>query len=133
MELEEAKRVLNGCTRQELRDHAFGDKEVYWLKGTQEVACGYFGGGHAEVSIFKPAKDSTDFTGEDALTLRECGTVGEVERNDQTGPEQYAEGAKMAGLTLDSVRECEHGFPQGRDCPECANTRHTMLHMGELS
>lgn len=128
MELEEAKRVLNGCTRQELRDHAFGDKEVYWLKGTQEVACGYFGGGHAEVSIFKPAKDSTDFTGEDALALRECGTVGEVQRNDETGPDEF-----VAGVQQELVGECEHGFPQGRDCPECANTRHRMLHMGELS
>jgi hypothetical protein len=105
MELEEAKKLLDSATRHELRDHAFGDTEVYWVLGKKEIACGYFGGGQDGVSVFKPAEDSTSFSGEEARVLRECGTLGDVERNDETGPNEFIEGKTEPGLTLEGVRE----------------------------
>jgi hypothetical protein len=105
MNLEEAKTLLNGATRHELRDHAFGDMEVYWVKNGKEIACGYFGGDHAEISVFKPAADATTFDGDDARALRECGTLGMAARNDETGPNEFIEGQTVPGLTLEGVRE----------------------------
>lgn len=105
MNLEEAKTLLGGATRHELRDHAFGDTEVYWVKGGKEIACGYFGGGQDSVSIFKPAEDAASFDGEEARALRECGTLGEIGRNDETGPNEFIEGQTVPALTLEGVRE----------------------------
>lgn len=52
MTLEEAKQVLSESIREELRDHAFGDREIFWLdsKG-QEIASGYMSGSTQEVSV----------------------------------------------------------------------------------
>lgn len=100
--LEQAKELLEQCTRNELQDHAFGDSEVFWDKDGIEVADGYFGGGRDPVvGIHNP--DAT-FTGKDALALRNCGERGQVERNDSTGPDRYQEGSCLPGLTLEGVR-----------------------------
>jgi len=97
--LDEAKKVLDGCVRSELRDHAFGDAEVFWEKDGKEVASGYFGGSIASVS----GGEIGSFDGQDARVLRSCGTEGEIERNDETGPDTYAEGDTMPGLSKGDV------------------------------
>lgn len=103
MDLEEAKTLLSGAIRHELRDHAFGDTEVYWVLKGKEIATGYFGGGTADVSII--SNSNTSFEGEDARALRNLGEMGDVARNDETGPDTYVEGQTMPGLTLEGVRE----------------------------
>jgi hypothetical protein len=47
--------------------------------------------------------DIGEFKNADARELRHCGTEGQVERNDETGPEDYQEGVTMPGLTLEGV------------------------------
>lgn len=101
MNVETAKLILNDCVRTELRDHAFGDKEVWWFKGPIEIAFGYFGGGRAEVSL-GPA---FHFTNAHATALEECGTLTVVERNDETGPDSFVVGQIMPGLAKDAVRK----------------------------
>lgn len=105
MNFEEAKTILGGAVRHELRDHAFGDVEVYWVVKGKEIACGYFGGGKAEVNVFKPAADSTTFVDDEARTLRDFGTAVAISRNDETGLDEFVEGQIMPGLTLEGVRE----------------------------
>lgn len=99
MELSQAKRLLEECQREELRDHAFGDAEVYWMRHGKEVAFGYFG---RDASV---SGDGWSFGGDEAWQLRKCGKLGAVERNDETGPDTYSEGACMPSLTLEGVRE----------------------------
>lgn len=103
MDLETAKLILSDCVRSELRDHAFGDMEVFWYKGQNSIAEGYFGGGHASVSLGPTA--AFNFKGEDAHVLKECGTLTHVERNDETGPDKFELGATMPGLTKEAVRK----------------------------
>ena len=97
MTFEEALYLLMSCKREELRDHAFGDAEVYWMKDGKEVAVGYYGTS-SSVGI-----DGTSFTGEEAAKFRYVGRQGKIERNDETGPDVYAEGKCMSGLTLAGV------------------------------
>ena len=40
MTLDEAITLLASCTRNELRDHAFGDCEVYWRKNDVKTKSG---------------------------------------------------------------------------------------------
>lgn len=100
MEIHEAKELLNGCTRTELRDHAFGDAEVSWWKDGKEVASGYFGSTMSHVTI-----GHIPILGTTARELRYCGVEGHIERNDETGPDDFQEGRIMPGLTLEGVRE----------------------------
>jgi hypothetical protein len=44
------------------------------------------------------------FRGKDAAEVRNCGKL-QVERNDETGPDEYIEGQTMPGLTLEGVRQ----------------------------
>ena len=110
MTLDEAKTFLSKCTRNELNDHAFGDSEVSWFLDGKEVASGYFGSTSRSVSICQGCEgiDHTthhsSFEGAEAQALRYGGTRGEVERNDETGPDTYTEGRCMPGLTLEGVR-----------------------------
>lgn len=104
LDLDEAKVVLDSCERAELRDHAFGDVEVSWTKDDKEIADGYFGGGVYDVCVKLDSKTVT-FSNEQALKLRNCGTLAEVGRNDETGPDTYVEGVIMPGLTLEGVRK----------------------------
>lgn len=109
MEFSEAKEVLTGCVRSELRDHAFGDAEVFWERDGVEVAGGYFGGGHTDVWFVGEIEG--EFKGDEARELRKCGTKGPVDRNDETGPDDYVEGEIMPGLTKEAVRaELESGW-----------------------
>lgn len=102
----DAKALLESCERRELRDHAFGDTEVSWFKDGSEIAGGYFSGRNADVWI-RVDEDATIIGFEDmeARQLRELGTVGQIFRNDETGPDTYAEGQTMPGLTLEGVRK----------------------------
>lgn len=102
MDVKEAKELLDGCTRSELRDHAFGTVEVFWVKDGVEIGGGYFDGKKPEAWIDDP---HTTFSGDDALTLRQAGTQGTISRNDTTGPENFVEGKIMPGLTKDAVRK----------------------------
>lgn len=102
MDLEEAKAFLSTCKRWELRDHAFGDTEMGWSLGGEDVATGYFGGGNASVSIFGEGH-RFHAEGEDAQQLRQCGLLKAVGRNDSTGPDEYAEGVMMDGLKMENV------------------------------
>lgn len=100
MNFDSAKLILEDCVRHELRDHAFGDVEITWYKGPREIATGYFGGGHASVTL----SPETTFEGEMALMLLDCGTVGHIERNDETGPEEFKLGQTKPELTKEFVR-----------------------------
>lgn len=102
MTREEAKELLNGCERHELRDHAFGDAEIFWENKGEVVAEGYFGASFAEVWI---KSTGVRFTNDFAWDMRKCGELGETSRNDETGPDTYIEGQIMRGLTLEGVRE----------------------------
>lgn len=99
MDLSDARQRLVGTTRYELRDHAFGDREVTWMRGDQNIAGGYFGGGHADV-WFEGLE--AKFSGDDARSLLDCGTLS-VSRNDETGPDTYTEGDIMPGLSKGDV------------------------------
>jgi len=133
MNLTEAKTALEGTVRGELRDHAFGDREVTWFVVNKDglvvaqAAEGYFGGGSSGVSVYttpipfeKPwdfetgsgylaqlgeeAYAAAEFDGRDASELLECGSLS-VSRNDETGPDTYQDGVCMPGLTLEGVRK----------------------------
>ena len=102
MTLEEAKQRLNNCTRHELRDHAFGDREIGWYSNAgMHVAEAYISRDESNVYI---GEDAT-FTGADALALATCGKQGTIERNDTTGPDEYQDGVTMPGLTLEGVKK----------------------------
>lgn len=98
MNLNDAKTLLNTAQRDELRDHAFGDCEVYWSKDNDDIAAGYFGSDEESVQI-----GSVVFTGADARALRQCGSTGRVGRNDSTGPDEYSEGECVPALTRQGV------------------------------
>lgn len=102
MEYEQAAEILGKATRSELRDHAFGDREVFWTVGDVQVAGGYFGGGRADVWF---SSGEGGWSGEEARKLSELGTLGVVDRNDETGPDEYVDGKTMPGLTLEGVRK----------------------------
>lgn len=99
MSLEDAEDLFNTATRYELRDHAFGDTEVIWVKSGVTVGTGYFG---AESTVLIEL-GSVTFKGSDAYRLRKCGRDVVVDRNDESGPESYTEGAIMPALTLEGV------------------------------
>lgn len=99
MTLQEAVASLEGSVRIELRDHAFGDTEVMWMKDGFEAGHGYYSGTVTECTI-----GDTLFYDKEAVELRNCGKL-QVERNDETGPDEYIEGQVMPGLTLEGVRQ----------------------------
>lgn len=100
MNFEEAEKVLEETVRSELRDHAFGDREVTWMNEGGIVATGYFGSGMSEVSI-----GEHNFVGSDAYLLSKKGVEGKIERNDETGPDEYNDGDIMVGLRPQDVLE----------------------------
>jgi hypothetical protein len=130
MTLNEAKALLSTTKRSELRDHAFGDCEVYWEREGEtaelgnEVAYGYFGGDGAQVTI-----GEAHFTHEEARQLRQCGSLGAVGRNDSTGPATYTEGQAMPALTLAGVLE-ELTTQPCRRCSECDGQDHHFSESG---
>lgn len=84
MTIDEAKALLGTCKRETLHDAAFGDSEVYWMRGDTELASGYFSETTREVSVTTDAGQFV-FTGDEADALRGCGARGRVERNDAAG------------------------------------------------
>lgn len=100
MNLDEAKEILFTATKSELRDHAFGDCEVEWYIGKADVANGYFSGSMQTVSF---ADGGSKFSGSDADELRKCFLEEVVERNDETGPDEFVVGKIMPGLTKEGV------------------------------
>ncbi len=106
MTFEEAKALLSQSVRDELRDHAFGDREIYWTTvGGEDVASGYCGEGITSVTV-----GETYFIGEQAVELAKLGRTGSIERNDSTGPDEYQDGRVMRGLTSDDIAfELVHG------------------------
>ncbi len=109
MKFKDVLDLLSTCTREELRDHAFGDTEVYWYTPEgHEVACGYDGSSGFSLTVYelKPTLSrSTHFDGEAAKGLRNVGKLGKVERNDEVGPDEFKQGQTMPGLTLEGVLE----------------------------
>lgn len=130
MTLDEAKTLLNTCKREELQDHAFGDCEVYWMRGEETVAAGYFGGsseGSIDIGI---GVGRTRFSGAEADELRGCGARGRVERNDSTGPADFRQGECLPALTPEGVAEELARAPAGpcpRPCSECPDANHHWL------
>ena len=80
---ENAVKLLSGCTRSELRDHAFGDKEIYFdnAEGIQ-IAEGYSGYGVCDIHF---NEYTHDFELSQVRYLLTLGTLGKVERNDSMG------------------------------------------------
>ncbi len=101
MTFEEAKALLSQSVRDELRDHAFGDREIYWTTvGGEDVASGYCGEGISSVTV-----GDSYFIGEQAVELIRLGHTGKIERNDSTGPDEYQDGQVMPGLTPRGVAD----------------------------
>ena len=108
MILLEAMAILGGARRYELRDHAFGDREITWIttgEDEKDVGSGYFSGSCSEVSVLGTNDTWTSFVGDEADELSKCGTLSSVERNDSVGPDTYEEGEVMPGLTKYGVLE----------------------------
>lgn len=105
MKIDRAREILNGAIRHELRDHAFGDTEVMWIVDGVEVGGGYFGKTEEVWVMGSDGEKDGCFTGDYACRLRVCGKSSVIERNDETGPDNYAEGVTMPGLTLEGVRK----------------------------
>ncbi|MNL63913.1 hypothetical protein D3C87_1880840 [compost metagenome] len=99
---EQAKELLANCKRSELRDHAFGDREIYFedAQGVS-VAEGYAGSGGYSINFVAGAY----FDGTEARELIALGHEGKIERNDSTGPDEFEDGKCMPGLTHDGVRK----------------------------
>jgi len=123
MTLNKAKVLLSTAVRSELRDHAFGDREIYWDVNGKEVASGYFGCDSSVSIKFKETtctrhcrvefdehseeciKDSCycTFDGKEAEELAACGVMVSIERTDETGPDEFVQGQIMPGLTKEGV------------------------------
>jgi hypothetical protein len=100
---DDAVKLLSTAIRDELRDHAFGDREIYWTNEFEhQVATGYVGSGGCEIDFLG---FDVHFEEDQYRDLINLGQVGKVERNDETGPDEYAEGECLPGLTLEGVRK----------------------------
>lgn len=86
--------------RSELRDHAFGDCEVFIEYNGLEIGFGYFGGKHSSLTVM-----GGHFEGNIAREIRMKIPEGTIERNDSTGPDNFGLGQTMPGLTLEGVLE----------------------------
>ncbi len=106
--LADAKALLNTCARSELRDHAFGDREVSWTDDDGHELGFYCNSGRAPhmvyVERYEDGKkvEAAEFHD---YSLLKCGKSARIERNDSTGPDTYQDGACMPGLTLAGVRK----------------------------
>jgi hypothetical protein len=104
--------------RVELRDHAFGDAEVFFYErsrvtiegnkvssnGTDPFAEGYLGK-HSEIYVTDLEYDvEGKWVGAVASDLMALGQAF-IERNDETGPDDFVAGRCMPGLTLEGVKE----------------------------
>jgi hypothetical protein len=78
----DVRELLSGCVRDELRDHAFGDAEIHWIRHGEMVAEGYRGASGTSVSVLDP---HSEWDGLFAVPLLGLGKLGRVERNDSGG------------------------------------------------
>ena len=86
MDFDLAAKTLSESIRDELRDHAFGDKEICWRNNYgQLVATGYVGSSGAECGM---AGFDVSFSEAEARELAKLGTLGQVERNDSMGDDE---------------------------------------------
>ena len=94
MNVKEAKELLDICERSELRDHAFGDREIFWEFDGVDVAGGYFGSGGKSVLIYDYAVSKgnqyapiqiASFEDDEAYELVNCGKLAKIDRNDMQG------------------------------------------------
>lgn len=85
MDFDLAANILSESIRDELRDHAFGDKEICWRNNYgQLVATGYVGSSGAECGM---SGFDVSFSEAEARELARLGTLGNVERNDSMDDE----------------------------------------------
>lgn len=84
MNIEQAKELLNRCTREGLDDYAFGDSERGWWLDGEHIAEGYFGGSRNAASVTF-LKENITFMDDEARKLKFCGTRGSILRNDTVG------------------------------------------------
>ena len=107
--IEELKKLLSESTRSELRDHAFGDREIYWKHPVLgDFAKGYSGPGAPGLFVYDKDDEGAGYevseTDEVNISdLFKLGIRGQVERNDSTGPDTYQEGKTMPGLSSEGV------------------------------
>lgn len=106
--LERVQLLLSESRRTELRDHAFGDRELNWYHPIYgPIASAYSGSSGNTISVrYEEAGkihyfESLDYT--ETRTLFLLGTLARIERNDSTGPNKYKEGYTMPGLSSDDV------------------------------
>ncbi|MNI79753.1 hypothetical protein D3C73_1362310 [compost metagenome] len=69
--------MLTPCNRLELRDHAFGDKEVYFETTDGKTVAEGYAGREYTLSI-----GEVEFTGAEARQLLALGNLTKVDRND---------------------------------------------------
>ena len=101
---EETRALLDTCVRSECRDHAFGDREIFWEDaGGNLVAEGYAGASGASVWSCS-GNEFENMTDDESRALLRCGRQGQLSRNDSTGPDSYDDGECMPGLTVEGVR-----------------------------
>lgn len=101
--LNEVRDILASCTRSELRDHAFGDREIFWRTSDGEIVAEAYDG---SVCSFHYEYEGKKFTSDNEGTLKELfslGITGVVERNDSTGPDEFTQGVVMPGLSEDDI------------------------------
>lgn len=90
MPLECAKEFLAACTRNELRDDAFGDSEIFWKREDRQVACGYISRDSKSVGVEETKQfAATNFEGAEAITLEDLGQPGKFWKNDAGDPREW--------------------------------------------
>jgi len=103
----EVKVLLDQCKRNELRDHAFGDREIYWLHPTLGYIAFGYSGPNVEFTMNNEKGEAIEFnpplSETDIRSLFTHGNPDKIIRNDSTGPDTYQEGKVMPGLTLEGV------------------------------
>lgn len=86
MTFSEAARILETCTRDELVDRAFGDREITFTDASGIiVACGYVGWVENSNIVFYDLETRVhlaEFKGADAIHLCRMGRLGMRHRND---------------------------------------------------
>lgn len=101
----QVKEVLTKSIRSELRDHAFGDKEITWnLPDGTMVAEAYVG----SCSEFSYSHDKVVYSTINYAIVDEIsklGIRGSESRNDSSGPDEFVQGRVMKGLSSDDVFE----------------------------
>ena len=78
VDLDQAIKELSNSVRDELIDHAFGDREITWTRNGVEIASGY-SGSEGTLVTFTAVDEGKTFQGREALALTHIGTPGNIE------------------------------------------------------